>query len=300
MQLRADPKDVSDCFRNILHDAQIPSKIQLDMVSFAWSPDANGSLVDISGFIRAHRQVRGGTIDEWIQDERITEKVAWKPCDGEKGKDWTSHPLITKYLTESSSDGRTREFWKWDVASSKLVPCAGMPMASKRGPKKHADSVQAAAENGHNGVQSINFPKKRKRPDGLASTQGFSVTDKKAASILKKLPLIELQTLLRAEHCPIRGSRGYNVPNTEQECVTEIVSIVGSHTILRGAANAAAAIAAVTTAAIAAADAAAAANTHPAATYGEESTPAGRRCAHAAAELEVATLQIPCIPARRR
>ena len=127
MQLRADPNDVSEYFRNILHDAQISSKIQLDMVSFAWSPDANGSLVDISGFIRAHRQVRGGAIDEWIIDERIPDKVAWKPCDGEKGKDWTSHPLIAQYLNESGSDCRTREFWKWNAESSSLLPCAGMP-----------------------------------------------------------------------------------------------------------------------------------------------------------------------------
>ena len=45
MQLRTDPNDVSDCFCNIVHDAQIPSKIPLDMVSFAWSPDATWSLV---------------------------------------------------------------------------------------------------------------------------------------------------------------------------------------------------------------------------------------------------------------
>jgi len=216
LQLRADPKDVSDSFCNILHDAQIRSKIQLDIVSFAWSQDANGGLVDISGFIRAHTSVRGKAIDAWMQDERIPDKVTWKPCDGEKGQDWTNHPLITKYLTESSSDGRNREFLRWDAESSKLVPCDGMPTVSKGGrpPKK----IKTAAENGG---QSIDFPKKRKRQSGLASTQGLSVSDKKAANVLRKLPLVELQSLLRgvrAENCPIRGSCGCNIPSTEQEC----------------------------------------------------------------------------------
>ena len=68
MQLRADPNYVSDCFRNILHSAQIAGNLPLDMVSFAWSPqlspvtpvcpDANGPHVSISGFIRAHKHVR--------------------------------------------------------------------------------------------------------------------------------------------------------------------------------------------------------------------------------------------------
>ena len=136
MQLRlgAQTKDVSHGFRSILHDALIPNTIQLDVVSFAWSPDESGSHATISGFIRAHEKVRGGTIDKWIQDERIIDKVTWKPCDGEKGgKDWTSHPLITKYLTESSNDGRIREFLRWDADKSKLVPCDGMPSVSKGG-----------------------------------------------------------------------------------------------------------------------------------------------------------------------
>ena len=97
MQLRADPKDVSDHYCNILHDAQIRSKIRLDIVSFAWSQDANGGLVDISGFIRAHTSVRGHAMHAWMQDERIPDNVAWKPCVGDKGQDWRNHDLITKY-----------------------------------------------------------------------------------------------------------------------------------------------------------------------------------------------------------
>jgi hypothetical protein len=297
---------VVDDFRSVLQSAQaqeIGSRIKtLHSIFFAFkfhgldtcaATDTIANVVEISGFIHAHDQIRGSTIKSWLRDDRIvTFNLAlwpchanspnWTPCLGESGIHWTEHDRIRNILSESSSDGRNREFWRWDAESSKLVPCDGMPTVSKGG--RPSKKYQTSGE-------SIDFPKKRKRTDGLASTQGFSVSDKKAANVLKKLPLVELQALLRAENCPIREPGGYDVPITKQECVADIISTVGSQAILRGAANAAAAIAAATTAAIIAA--AAAAKAHPATTNGEES-PACRRRAHTAIELEIATP--PCMP----
>ena len=156
-QVRSEHKDVSDCLRNMLHAAAITDKIHLDIVSFAWSPDANGPLVGIFGFIRAHRQVRKGTLKRLVQDDRISNQVTWTPCAVDPGKDWTTHPLITEYLTKSGSEGRTREFLRWDAESIKLEPCDGMPTASRRGrpPKKHADS--APAESPDSGTMGLGF-----------------------------------------------------------------------------------------------------------------------------------------------
>ena len=78
LQLRSDSseqKDVSDCLRKIMHDAPTKDKIHLDMVSFAWSPDANEPLVEILGFIRAHGQVRKGTLKRWMQDDQVPNQV---------------------------------------------------------------------------------------------------------------------------------------------------------------------------------------------------------------------------------
>ena len=267
MQLRADPihhpKDVSACFRNILHDAQISSKIPLDMVSFAWSPDANGGLVDISGFIRAHDAVRGGTIVAWMQDERITEKVAWKPCDGEKGKHWTSHPLIAQYLTESSSNGRTREFWKWDAELSILSLCAGMPTASKRGPKKQTDSAQAkdseqtAAAAGEGASSAIPPTKRRRKPSQTTAADGGSsspppkrksapvpaaqsssqllqqgMSDTEAIDQIRKLPLPTLQALWKDHYVAEK-----TVPRTKQACLAAIFDRVPAKVVYQAAMN---------------------------------------------------------------
>ena len=75
LQLRSEQKDISDYLRNILHHAQITNRIRLHMVSFSWSPDENGPLVEIFGFLHAHKQVRKGTLKTWLQDDRISNIV---------------------------------------------------------------------------------------------------------------------------------------------------------------------------------------------------------------------------------
>ena len=259
MQLRADPKDVSEYFPNILHDAQNQSKLPLEVISFAWSPVANGSLVDISGFIRAHRQVRGVTIDKWIKDDRIPEKVAWKPCDGEKGKDWTNHPLIAQYLTDSSSNGRTREFWKWNAELSILSSCDGMPTASKRGPKQRADSVPAEFSDqtaaGEGGSSAIPPAKRRRKPSQTAAGDGGSsspppkrksapvpaaqsssqllqqgMSDTEAIDYIMKLPRPTLQALW-TDHYGAEKT----VPRIKHDCVVEILNIVPAKVVYQAA-----------------------------------------------------------------
>ena len=108
MQLRADQKEASECFRNIVQDASITKKIHLDVVSFAWSLNANRHLVDVFGFIHAHKNIRTGTIRRWLQDDRILNQVNWNPCAGDKGQDWTNHSGITEYLSKSSSEDKIR------------------------------------------------------------------------------------------------------------------------------------------------------------------------------------------------
>ena len=151
MQLRAEivaesaelsESDVSKCFLSILHESR---DVTIEMVSFAWSPNENGQFFDISGFIRAQHGIRTGTLDAWFRNDQIANKI-WIPCICESaGQVWVDHPLITEYLTKSISDGRNREFLRWDAEISKLVPCDGMPAVSKGGrPPKKTKSTGAA------------------------------------------------------------------------------------------------------------------------------------------------------------
>jgi hypothetical protein len=262
LQLKSEQKDASDCLRNILLDAQISNRVPLDMVSFAWSPHADGPLVDIFGFFRAHRQVREGTLETWIQDDRIPNQVTWTPCAVDPGKDWTTHPLITEYLTKSGSN---REFWKWNAESSKLEPCHGMPTASKRGrpPKKHADgapgesSDQTAA--GESAVQSgssaIPSAKRRRKPSQTAAGDGGSsspppkrksapvpaaqsssqllqqgMSDTEAIDQIRKLPLDTLRALWRDHYVAEK-----TVPRNKQDCLAAIFDRVPAMVVYQAA-----------------------------------------------------------------
>ena len=183
LQLRAesaDQSDVATCIHSILHEAH---DVTLEFVSFAWSTTQNGQFFDISGFIRTAHAIRAGSLDAWFLDDRITNKVVWTPCTCEIEEqvlqDWTKHRLITEYMTKSSS--YSREFLRWDAASSKLVPCEGMPTVSKGGrppskkPTEASDhTATVTGDGGSSAPPPADAPRRRRKASRPAAEDGDS------------------------------------------------------------------------------------------------------------------------------
>ena len=238
------------------------------MVSFAWSPNENGQIFHISGFIRAHGPIRAGALDAWFLNlhDRVTNKIKWNPCtcDSALGavQDWKKHHLITEYLTESSSDGRNREFLRWDAGSSKLVPCDRMPNVSKGGrppskkPTKASDqTATVTGDGGSSAPPSADAPNKRRKtaqpaagdgdssappPKGRMANDSAALSDLEAIDKMQTLPMDTLRSVWSA----LCVGTVPTLPRTKEDYITQICRQTHPKTICKAVSNAAAFVAA--------------------------------------------------------